>query len=63
MSIKLFVPASVYLDTADIVPSVQPMGNLFEQVLLIAFDMIVMILRDRIGITPEEMEKRHRNLE
>ncbi|UCF93369.1 MAG: SIS domain-containing protein [Desulfobacterales bacterium] len=59
----LFVPASVYLGTADVVPSAQPMGNLFEQALLITFDMLVMTLRDRKGITPEEMEKRHRNLE
>lgn len=59
----LFVPAAVYLGTADVVPSVQPMGNLFEQALLIVFDMIVMTLRDRCGLTPEEMEKRHRNLE
>ena len=59
----LFVPASVYLGTADVIPSVQPMGNLFEQALLITFDMIIMILRDRKGITPEEMEKMHRNLE
>jgi 6-phospho-3-hexuloisomerase len=59
----IFVPASVYLGTADVVPSVQPMGNLFEQTLLITFDMIIMILRDRLGITPEDMEKMHRNLE
>jgi hypothetical protein len=39
------------------------MGNLFEQALLITFDMIIVILRDRKGITPEEMEKMHRNLE
>ena len=26
-------------------------------------DMIIMILRDRLGVTPEEMEKMHRNLE
>lgn len=59
----LFVPASVYLGTANVVPSVQPMGNLFEQALLITFDMIVMTLRDRKGISSEVMEKRHRNLE
>lgn len=59
----LFVPASVYLGTADVVPSVQPMGNLFEQALLITFDMLIMILRDRLGIAPAEMEKMHRNLE
>ena len=59
----LFVPASVYLGTADVVPSVQPMGNLFEQALLITFDMIVINFRDRKGITAEDMETMHRNLE
>lgn len=61
--VLLFVPAAVYLGTADVVPSVQPMGNLFEQALLITFDMIVMTMRDRLAITPEAMEHRHRNLE
>ena len=37
--------------------------NLFEQALLITFDMIVMTLRDKKGITAEEMEKMHRYLE
>jgi 6-phospho-3-hexuloisomerase len=46
-----------------VVPSVQPMGNLFEQALFITFDAIVMTLRDRKGVTPQEMEARHRNLE
>jgi hypothetical protein len=39
------------------------MGHLFEQALLIVFDMIAMTLRDRMGITPEQMEAMHRNLE
>jgi DNA-binding MurR/RpiR family transcriptional regulator len=34
-----------------------------KRIILITLDMIIMILRDRIGITPEEMEKMHRNLE
>lgn len=59
----LFLPASVYLGTADVVPSAQPMGNLFEQSLLILFDIIIMALQERIGITKEKMEERHRNLE
>ncbi|MDQ1143799.1 6-phospho-3-hexuloisomerase [Bacillus sp. SORGH_AS 510] len=61
--VLLFVPASVYLGTADVVPSIQPMGNLFEQSLLIIFDLIVMDLRERVTITKEEMEENHRNLE
>jgi len=59
----LFLPAAVYLGTADVVPSIQPMGNLFEQSLLILFDMIVMDLKERLGISKEEMEAQHRNLE
>jgi 6-phospho-3-hexuloisomerase len=59
----LFLPAHVYLGTADVVPSNQLMGNLFEQSLLILFDMIIMDLKDRLGENKEEMEKRHRNLE
>jgi 6-phospho-3-hexuloisomerase len=59
----LFVPASVYLGTADVVPSCQPMGNLFEQSLLITFDMIIMDLTARTGMTKEKMEGNHRNLE
>jgi 6-phospho-3-hexuloisomerase len=59
----LFLPAAVYLGTAEVVSSTQPMGNLFEQSLLILFDMIVMDLRDRLGRSKEELEARHRNLE
>jgi 6-phospho-3-hexuloisomerase len=61
--VLLFVPAAVYLGTADVVPSIQPMGNLFEQALLITYDILVMMLRERLGITPQQMEHRHRNLE
>jgi 6-phospho-3-hexuloisomerase len=59
----LFIPASVYLGTADVVPSCQPMGNLFEQSLLITFDMIIMDLTGRTKMAKEKMEKNHRNLE
>lgn len=59
-----FVPAAVYRGTDDVVPSTQPMGNLFEQCLLITFDMIVMLLVDSTPeITFEKMSHRHRNVE
>lgn len=61
--VLVFLPAAVYRGTADVVPSTQPMGNLFEQALLILYDMIVMDLKERMGKTYEQMEKRHRNLE
>ena len=60
----LFIPASVYLGRDEVVPSVQPMGNLFEQCLLIIGDMIVMkIVDEDPDISFEKMEKRHRNIE
>ena len=59
----LFVPASVYLGTADVVPSIQPMGNLFEQSLFILFDIIIMDLIKELDMTKPKMESNHRNLE
>lgn len=60
----LFVPASVFNGTDNrAVPSIQPMGNLFEQHLFLLFDIIVMMLEDEMQTSHEEMEKRHRNIE
>ncbi len=61
--VVLFLPAAVYLGTAAVVPSLQPMGNLFEQSLLILFDMIIMDLQERLAMSGEKMAQRHRNLE
>ena len=43
--------------------SVQPMGSLFEQSLLLTLDAIVLLLMERTGKTPELMFTRHANLE
>ena len=60
----LFVPAAVFNGTDDrAVPSIQPMGNLFEQHLYMLFDMIVMMLEEKMQVSHEDMEKRHRNIE
>ncbi|MDO4345362.1 MAG: SIS domain-containing protein [Eubacteriales bacterium] len=59
-----FVPACVYRGTDEVVPSIQPMGNLFEQCLLLIFDIIVMTLVDETpDLTFEKMSGRHRNVE
>lgn len=59
-----FVPAAVYRGTDDVVPSFQPMGNLFEQCLLIVFDMVVMtIVEETPDLSFEKMSHRHRNVE
>lgn len=59
----LFLPASVYLGKAEVVESIQPMGNLFEQSLWILFDLIIMELIEELNLTKDEIENRHRNLE
>ena len=43
--------------------SLQPMGSLFEQSLLLALDAIVMMLMERCGKTSELMFSNHANLE
>jgi 6-phospho-3-hexuloisomerase len=46
-----------------VVPSKQPMGNLFEQHLFLLFDILVMLTQEEMGLTYEQMESRHRNIE
>ena len=59
----LFLPAAVYKGKAEVEPSSQPMGNLFEQALFILFDQIAVALAARMGISKAAMEARHRNVE
>lgn len=60
----LFLPACVYKGTDKrVVPSVQPMGNLFEQHLFLLFDIMVILLGESMGLTAAQMESRHRNIE
>lgn len=60
----LFVPAAVYNGTDPrCVPSIQPMGNLFEQHLFLLFDILIMLLEKEMKTSHEAMEKRHRNIE
>lgn len=69
----LFIHATVYMaETAndpnapkqhDVVPTVQPMGNQYEQHLYLLLDIIVIMLKDEMGLTYDDMEYRHRNIE
>lgn len=62
--VNVFVPAAVYKGTdTRVVPSVQPMGNLYEQHLFLLFDIIVMMLEKKMNLSHDEMESRHRNVE
>jgi 6-phospho-3-hexuloisomerase len=43
--------------------SVLPMGSLFEGAQYLAFELLILALRDRLGVAPEAMRARHTNLE
>src|SRR5690606_37186471 len=40
----VFVPAPAYLASGDLVPSIQPMGSLFEQSIFVLFDCAISML-------------------
>jgi len=62
--VVLYVPAKVYgADAQDVVQTIQPMGNLFEQHLFLMYDVIIMLLADQMHKTYAQMEARHRNIE
>ena len=44
-------------------PGILPMGSLFEAAQLIFFDLVTLLLRDRLGQDAEELRARHTNLE
>jgi 6-phospho-3-hexuloisomerase len=47
----------------DSVKSVQPLGTLFEQALLILNDLIILDLMQRMDVDAAQMAERHANLE
>ncbi|MDR1237656.1 MAG: SIS domain-containing protein [Propionibacteriaceae bacterium] len=62
-TVALQVPAAVYLGEGDLVSSIQPMGSLFEQCVLITFDLLILELADRSGLGFADLAARHRNFE
>lgn len=61
--LMVVIPAEAFHAKENTVPTKQLMGNLFEQSLLLFFDIISMMLKDQMQITDSEMESRHRNIE
>lgn len=59
----IFIPASVYKGKGDLVPTVQPMGTLWETASWILLDAIIYELHERNGIAYPDMASRHRNYE
>ncbi len=59
----LTIPASVYRGKGDLVPSIQPMGSLFEQSTLITLDLVVLLLAQAKELSFADLAARHRNFE
>jgi 6-phospho-3-hexuloisomerase len=61
--IVFLIPAQTRADDRGGAVSVLPMGSLFETAEMIAFELVVLALRERLGETAETMRARHTNLE
>jgi 6-phospho-3-hexuloisomerase len=61
--IVLPVPAQTMADDTGPSTSVLPMGSLYEGAQYILFEVMILKLRDRLGVTPEAMRANHTNLE
>jgi 6-phospho-3-hexuloisomerase len=60
----LTIPAQTMADDRGVQKtSVLPMGSLYEGALFVLFEVMVLKLRDRLGITAEAMRANHTNLE
>ena len=57
------IPAQTMADDRGSARSVLPMGSLFEGAQYILFEVMILKLRQRLGITPEAMRANHTNLE
>ena len=62
--LRVVIPAPVREQSVDEpVTTIQPMGSLFEQSLLLLLDTIVLMLKDRLRQDDATMMARHSNLE
>ena len=60
----LEIPAQTMAnDTGGTATSVLPMGSLYEGALFVLFEIMVLMLRERLGQTAQDMRARHTNME
>ena len=50
-------------DQGDAATSILPMGSLFEALMFLFFELLILDLRERLAIAPEAMRANHTNLE
>jgi 6-phospho-3-hexuloisomerase len=60
---RLVVPAQTMADDQGEKVSVLPMGSVMEGALFVLFEVMVLKLRERLGVTPAAMRANHTNLE
>ncbi|MBA2681351.1 MAG: SIS domain-containing protein [Ktedonobacteraceae bacterium] len=60
--LTVLVPGQIF-GTEPEIRSIQPMASLLEQSLFLFEDAVVMLLMEKRSISPQEMQKRHTNLE
>ncbi len=61
--VVLPVPAQTMADDRGGSVSVLPMGSLYEGAQYVLFEVMILKLRDRLGVSPEAMRANHTNLE
>ena len=61
--LSLIVPAQTMADDREAPTSILPMGSLYEGALHVLFELLVLALREQLGVTADAMRERHTNLE
>lgn len=61
--LTVVLPAQTMADDTSGPTSFLPMGSLYEGVQYLFFEYLVLLLRDHVGVTPEQMRYNHTNLE
>jgi 6-phospho-3-hexuloisomerase len=61
--IVLHIPAQTMADDQGALPSVLPMGSVFEGAMFVVFELLVLRLMELTGQSPADLRARHTNLE
>jgi 6-phospho-3-hexuloisomerase len=61
--VVLPIPAQTMADDRGAATSVLPMGSLYEGAQYVLFEVMILKLRDRLGLSAESMRANHTNLE
>ena len=57
------IPAQTMANDRSEATSILPMGSLYEALMFLFFELLVLDLRTRLGIAPDKMRANHTNME